>query len=516
VTLRIAYARLFQETCPFSPVPTTREDFTGFHYYTGQDLARRCEPHRVEVPGFVRNAELSGFLLAARRHNLAAALGRRPRVEPVPLLSAISKPSGMVDRETFDWLRQELDRRLQAAGPLDGVYLALHGSMQVEGEAGSPEVKLLEQVRRRLGPDLPLAVSLDLHAHVTPDLVRQATLLCPYLTNPHRDFFRAGRRSGELLLQAITGRIRPTHAWRKLPVVYGGGLMIDFLPPMRRVFSRLRRLQRSGQVLYASLCMVHPFTMASDIGWVVHVTTDGDRDRAEALADELAEEVWEVSKVPVPRLLEVAEALEQARQAWLARRTGVVSIVDTGDVTSAGAPGGSTWLLSHLVDHPQELSVYVALHDPAALAQLEGRQAGEELELVLRGTPGLPDNPEVRCRGRLLGLYTTDGAGRVATLDLDPVKLIVSEKPPVTIWPRFFRQAGLDPWKADVILQKAFFHYRWFFGLYNRKNIGLRSPGATSLDNLTRVDRSVPLAPLQTVDDWRPHDAVLRGLQDPP
>jgi microcystin degradation protein MlrC len=384
--------------------------------------------------------------------------------------------------------------------------------MHVAGsDESTPEEQLLELVRTEVGDAVPIAATFDLHAHLTPGIVRQTALICPYLTNPHRDFFATGRRAGELLMATMAGQVRPTPAWRKLPVAYGGGLMMDFLPPLRRVFRRLHQLRRSGQVLGASLCTVHPYTEAPDIGWVVHVITDDDSARAEALAEELAEQAWRACQVPVPEFLPPDEALASARKAWVARKTGVVSLVDTCDVTMAGATGGSTWLLQHLVDEPQPMVVFVPLHDPAALQQLSPHREGETVEVELRGTPGLPDNPVVTCRAVLLGHHRTSTSGRAATLDLGSVKVIVTEHPPVTMFPRLFREVGLDPLDADAIVQKSFFHYRWFFGLYNRKNIPVQGRGPTCLSNVQRVSRRTPLVPFDVIDDWHPYDRTLRG-----
>jgi microcystin degradation protein MlrC len=107
-------------------------------------------------------------------------------------------------------------------------------------------------------------------------------VLVAYRTNPHWDLAPTGFRAGNRLIRALRGQISPVHAWRKLPLVLGGGTTIDFLPPMRSVF-RLDEARSSDdvRVLTASLFMVHPYTTAEDLGWAVHVSTDGDR----ALAD---------------------------------------------------------------------------------------------------------------------------------------------------------------------------------------------------------------------------------------
>ena len=67
--------------------------------------------------------------------------------------------------------------------------------------------------------------------------------------------------------------------------------------------------------------------------------------------------------------------------------------------------------------------------------------------------------------------------------------------------------------RADVVVQKSYFHYRWFFGLYNRRNIAANTLGATSLDNIRTVPRATPLLPFDDIRDWRPHDALLRSFR---
>lgn len=514
--IRIGYARIFQETCPFSPLKTTRQTFLDSHFVTGDALVRSCRLTGNEVPGMLRNAELSGFVQATHEHNLKARLTREPLLEPVPLMSAGVVPCGALTPETFRWLREELTERLKGAGSLDGLYLCLHGSMQVDDLMDSPEAILLKDARRVLGRQIPLAISLDLHALVTPELVAEADILCSYQTVPHRDFFFVGRRTGQLLLDTVLGKIRPVTAWRKLPVAYGGGLMMDFLKPLSPIFRRMRQMEKKRGALRVGFCMAHPFTKARDIGWALLVTTDNDPAAADAMAEELADMAWEAAKVPVPAFLSAEEAIGEARRARWARRTGVVSIVDTGDVVSAGASGGSTELLAFLVAKPLDLNVYLAVHDPEAVTTLAAAHPGQIAEVLVRGTPGLADNPEVPCRGTLLGCYQTTVSGKAVVLDLHPVKLILTEKPPMTIFPRFFKEVGLSPWKADVVVQKAFFHYRWFFGLVNRKNIGMMSRGATDLRNLRDIPRSVPLIPFHGPDSWRPYDPILRGIAPQP
>ena len=165
--LRIAYGRVFQESNAFSPTQTTRASFEAFHCLGPAELERVTRLRGRELVGFLRNAELSGFRQAAR---LAGA------VETVPLWSTLAVSGGPVTTETFQWLVERTLARLRDAGPLDGVYLALHGSMQVQGLATSPEGVLLERVRRAVGSDVAIAVSYDLHANFSEPMLEHGTM----------------------------------------------------------------------------------------------------------------------------------------------------------------------------------------------------------------------------------------------------------------------------------------------------------------------------------------------------
>ena len=48
------------------------------------------------------------------------------------------------------------------------------------------------------------------------------------------------------------GELRPAMAWRTLPMILGGGKTMDFLAPMRPVFRRMRRAERSHAALAAT------------------------------------------------------------------------------------------------------------------------------------------------------------------------------------------------------------------------------------------------------------------------
>ena len=58
--------------------------------------------------------------------------------------------------------------------PVDGVFIALHGSMVADG-CDDPEGELLERVRAVVGPEVPVVATLDLHGNVTERMATHAT-----------------------------------------------------------------------------------------------------------------------------------------------------------------------------------------------------------------------------------------------------------------------------------------------------------------------------------------------------
>lgn len=499
--LRIAYGRIFHEANAFSPLVTTREDFDRMHYLAGDALAAATTLGGSELVGYLAHAELTGFVQAAR---LAG------NVTTVPLVSALAVPGGPILREAFEGIVDDLVRRLEDAGPVDGVYLALHGSMEVLGFDEAPEAYILRRVRALLGHGAMIAVSYDLHGNLTSGIVDPADIVVAYRTNPHWDLAPTGFRAGNRLIRALRGLVFPVQAWRKLPIVLGGGKTIDFLPPMRQVFRYMRRMERDPRVLAASLFMVHPYTSAENLGWAVHVCVDGDAKLAARLVDELADRVWAERDVSLPPMRTPSAAIEEvARSFW--RHLGPVSFVDVDDIVGAGAPGGNTRIVEAILASKTALVAYVPVHDPAAVDLVWGLSVGAPVSLVLRGTPGY-GQPEVPLQGHIGARRVTD-FGRTVRIDAGGLHVAISERPPLPIHPKFWRELGLSPRKADLIVQKNFFHYRIFYAASSFKHLPVVTSGATSLGEVRlRADAATLRRGLVASSDWRSQDPKLRAM----
>jgi len=510
--VRLAYGRIAQETNAFSPVPTTVEDFRQTHFFEGEDLAQKCRWLGTEAPGFARNAELSGFVAGA----LAAAEERGVGLELVPMLSAWAVPSGPLTRACFDELCTRMAEHLRAAGPLDGVFLSLHGAMGVADlplpDAEGPESEILRRLREVVGDEVPIGVTLDLHGNITRGLVDRAQVVQGYRTNPHRDHADVGARVGRLLVRTALAEIRPRISWRSLPMFLGGSPTLDFWAPMRSIFRRMDELEESdARVLGATVMTVHPWNAHRELGWSTLVVTDDAPELGERSAEDLAERCWAVRDALPPRFAGPSEAIAAARARSL-RAVRFAVLADASDVVSAGAPGESTALLRAFLDEGAGLVCYVPLRDPALVAKLyRDHQVGDRVEVTLGGKLDPRSSEPITLTAEIVRMPSGHGVGRMVVLRTGDVHVLVVEGPALAIRPAFYENAGMRVRDADIVVVKNFFPFLLFFAAYAPLVRFVRTRGVTDFDAANALAFAGPVHPKDPVDDWHAADARRRG-----
>ncbi|PIE17460.1 MAG: hypothetical protein CSA66_05765 [Proteobacteria bacterium] len=495
--LRVGYLRISQETNHLSPVKTELADFRRAHFIEDPvELARATSRRGREVPAFVKNAELSGFVRAVKRYGGG-------EIELVPMFSAWAVSGGPLSDGCFGALRARLAAALAVAGPLDGLYF--------EG-IFDPEAALLEVVRARLGPGARVACSMDLHAQLTREKIALTDVISGYRTNPHRDHAATGLRAGRMLVRQLRGELSPTVAWRALPMVWGGGMTLDFLKPMRPIFRRMKRLARDPRVADLSLFMCHIWNDHPELGWAPYVVTHDDQPHAEAIADELADLAWAVRKLGPPEPPEAPEAIAKVRRAKLRRKLGTACVCDVSDVVGAGATGENTRLLDALLRQAGDLVSYVPIRADQVVEALWERRLGDAVEVTVGGHLHPEMNPPLTVSGTLLNKKELDSYGRIVVLDLGSVKLCVMDAPPMVMKPSFYRKLGLEPLKADITVVKSLFPFRLYFLAENRLTLYAKTKGITDFDAVTKLDFAGPVYPQVDLPGWRAEDARRRGL----
>lgn len=503
-TLRVAICRVNQETHALSPVKTEIADFQRTHFLVGNEILVATRRNEHEVKDLFRNVELSGFMRGLSRIEEAT-------IEVVPLFSAWAAPSGPLSAACLDELKERLRTGLQDAGDIDGLYLSLHGAMGAETSTDA-EGEIIRLAREVVGPTVQIAVSYDLHGNLTRQKVENANLSVAYKTNPHRDHARIGAHCARLLVDACLGKVRPYTAWRSLPMILGGGVTVDFLPPMRKIFKRLRQIERENGILSASLLMCHPWNADPELGWGVLVLSDGDEAKAEAYAEEIAEMAWAVKDQMPPQFANPQDAIAQARSARLRRKLGTVTLSDVSDVVTAGSTGENTKLLEALIEGAQGLETYVPIRDAEVVENLWHQAIGAEVEVALGGKYDPDRNPSLSVKGVLSHKDRAHGVDRLVILRVGTIQIVVIEGPAIVMRPSFFRNAGLNPWKADILVVKNFFPFRLFFFALSRKTIYVTTGGITDMNAAFEIDFAGPVHPKDHVRDWREADRRRRAI----
>lgn len=483
--MRIALGQLWQETNTFNPIPTTRRDFEAFGVVRGAELIERMADTN----------ELGGFIQSLRRWPKPPEL--------VGLVRLPAWPGGMATAETFAWLRDEMLAALNAAGRCDAVLLALHGAL-VSAEEPDVEGAILQAVRERIGPKVPLVATLDLHANVTRRMVDNADALVLYHTAPHIDVFETGQRAAELLRRIVFEGARPVTAFRKVPVV---------LPPERAntqdpssvshaLREELQRLEQQPGVLAVGIATVQPWLDIPDLGSSVLVVTDGDRASAARLADDLAQRLWEVRHEYLSELTPIDVAVRRAHEL---HGEGLIVLSDCADATTSGAPGDSTWLLAELIKYHWQRPALITLVAPDVVEQCRELGGGGVHLGPLGGardsrfSQPLPLKTSVErffdarfvMSGHLARNMPID-MGASVVLGHGDVRIIVTSRSGPHFAPDLFRAAGFDPFAAGVLIAKSPCGFRAAYAPHAREILVVRAPGCAPPDFWRYDYRHIP------------------------
>jgi microcystin degradation protein MlrC len=96
-------------------------------------------------------------------------------------------------------------------------------------------------------------------------------------------------------------------------------------------------------------------------------------------------------------------------------------------------------------------------------------------------------------------------------LEAGAIQLAISKDPPLPIHPRYWAELGVEVRKADLLVQKNFFHYRIFYAAMSFEHVPVASRGATNLRRVTELPLRVPSRPQANLADWRAGDQLLRA-----
>lgn len=425
----------------------------------------------------------------------------------VPTLYATAIPGGRVRREAYETLKQDFLTRLEAARPLDGLYLAMHGAMFVESLYDA-EGDWISAARQVVGEDCLISASYDLHGNVSQTIVDQLDLFCAYRTAPHIDVTETQRRACEMLIRSLKEGLRPKIAWVAIPALFPGERTSTADEPAAGLYAGLLELDALDGVMDASLLVGYvwadePRSTASA------VLTGTSLQAVQRAAELLGERYWAVRGdfsfgAPVGT---IAQCVDWA----LSCETHPVILADSGDNPTGGGVGDRADVVRELLGRGAQRTLVAGIADQPATDACYTAGEGTSLTLSMGGSLD-PRSERIQAEVRVLHLHeTAEVRDRQAVVQVAGITVVLTARRRPFHNLSDFTVLGLDPRRVDTLVVKSGYLSPELAPLA-RPNVMALSPGAVDQDTegLPRHHLTRPTYPFNRDFSWTAQAVLSR------
>lgn len=492
MTQRILVAGFRHETNTFSKLATDLAAYHARDLYYGEDIVSQFSGTRTEIAAIVDVAK--SF-----------------RWDLIPVVYADATPSGKVTREVFDHVAGTLLKALEQEGPFDAVLLCLHGAMVTE-HADDGEGTLLSLVREKIGPVIPIGVTLDLHANVTDRMAALADVMVSYRTYPHVDAYEVGKEVAELIARTMAGEIRPRTVVARGAMLDGADHGRTTAPgPMTEALELAKGFESEPSVLAVSINAGFPWADIRETGPSVVVVGDGNNSRHAEIASVLIQHIYDNRERSTVETVSVADAV--ARMHARSRKKGPIVVADFADNPGGGGYGDATGLLRGMLDANLNHAAFANMYDPDAAAACTQAGEGAEMTVTLGGRLDPSTGAPLEVRGTVERL--TDGrfayegpmskgvkvkAGPTAVLRVNGIDIVVTSRRYQVYDVNFFKHAGIDPAKKKFVAVKSAHHFRAAFAPIAREIIVVDEGGGITSRNFKMLPYKKVRRPVWPLD----------------
>ena len=507
---RIFVAGLFHETHTFVDGATDWEDF---FVARGDDLSS----------------------LSGDSSPIGGALERAGQLEwnIVPGLWAAAHPSAIVEDAAFEKFWQEFSTSLSAcakSGPVDGIYLVLHGAMtcqsiqDVEGELLERMARLLRDLKannndQRLHPQMPIPVFgvYDLHANFTDRMAKNSHCLVAYRENPHADARESAVRAVNLLDRCLQQNQLPRMLIIQPPIVWPPTGTGTASAPMLNLLQTARRLQQQRPEFW-EINVTGGFAFADtfDTGVSFGVVTTGKDEVAQSVLRQLYDQAMQLADAGNV----IEQPVEEVLPTLPRDEPGLLVIVEPSDNIGGGAPGDCTGLLRAFLKHGIK-NAAVCIWDADSVRQLEVHEIKEHVTLSIGGRGSRLDlgplNLTITLQKLTDGFFTLHDQqshlasmvgsrfdmGRCAVVECHGITILLTSNrtPPMDLGQWY--HVGIDPALFSFVGVKAAVAHRRAWDTISKGNVWVSTPGPCSSDLRHLPYRHIrrPIFPLDSIRD---------------
>jgi microcystin degradation protein MlrC len=461
--MKLAIVGIFHETNTFALGTTETEDFAQEWVQGNEHFHNRYEHTRTSMGGIIDGARLEQTDLACGLYTAAP-------------------PSGMVSRTAAEVLFDSVVSSID--GSADGIVAILHGAMVAEG---FPDIEgeLVRRIREKAGNSKPIALTLDLHANISCQMVEHADIIVGYDTYPHIDAYERAMEAIHLLAQTIRGDIKPVSSLAQPRLLIVPQVMLtDIAGPMQELMDRAFAIERDPKVLNVTVAGGFPYSDVPDAGVAFVVTTNNDQLLADHYAEELSLMAWGLREKLKSSGYPAVEAVAMA----FAEDNGPVILVEGSDNVGGGAPANATHVLKHLTSASKKCLIVIRDEDAVQLAHRQG--VGTVWGAAIGGKGDNLHGEPIPIEGfiRLLfdGKYTHIGPymtgqwadmGKTAVIEAGNLTVILTEKRTAPWDLGHVTSVGLRPEDFHVIVVKSAIAWKTAFGTVCKKIIPVDTPG---------------------------------------
>lgn len=491
--MRIGIIALLQESNTFIAQPTTLQHFEQDMLVEGEAVRERLHGTQHEVGGmFHALEELS--------------------VDAVPIFAARAFPFACIERAAAEELLRRMFAALAAAEPIDGLLVAPHGATVSEPWPDF-DGHWLSELRRRLGPDVPIIGTLDPHGNLSAAMVSACNALIAYRTNPHLDQRARGIDAARLIVRTVKGELKPTMAAAYPPLAINIERQCTHDEPCHSLYKLADEQLNDERVISNSIMLGFPYADVAEMGTSLIAVTNNNAELAQQLANQLANYLWLHRQDFEGQLISVDQALDQ-----VAHSATPVCLLDMGDNVGGGSPGDGTWLANAISERGMN-EAFVCLYDPAAAAQCVAAGVGGKLLLQMGGKTDSLHGPPLVDEVEVIGLYdgkfeetqarhggfTKMDQGETAVVRTGrglTVMLTSRRVPPFSL--KQITTFGIDPAKFKMLVAKGVNAPLAAYKEACKSFIKVNTAGCTSADfNQFRFhNRRRPLYPIERDFEW--------------
>lgn len=495
--MRVVIAMMKHETNTFSPVPTPIERFAKAQPlpYEGQEVYDAFKGTGSGVGAYIDLAEAAG-------------------AEIVFPIAANAPPSGPVHDDAYKYITDKICDAVQAG--CDAILLDLHGAM-VTQSTDDGEGALLRRLRE-IAPDVPMAVTLDMHTNMYPAIADHATVIAGYQTYPHIDNYETAFRAGKPIFAMLRGECRPALAWGNRPMLPHVMRQGTDNFPNKELQEMTRRMEAEG-ALTATLFVGFPHADIHNAGLSAVVVTDNNPELAARYREELLDFAWAEREAFVYQIEPLEDSMARARAAT----EGPVIILDHYDNAASGGTMDTMTVLGAVLDAGLDEVAAFAIHDPGAVREMIAAGVGAEVTVNLGGKIDMPSidrigepravcgtvklisNGQFRNRGPMQQGVLQD-MGPSVVLDTGKVEIVVISRHQEPNDLNCFQSLGIDPTEKRYLLLKSRIHYRAGFSDIAKQVIECAGVGVCTSDydmlDFKNVRR--PIFPLDKINDPNP------------